>query len=113
MFHDLYKLVEHEVDVTLFKGGGPTSAREKVPVFLPRNGRVLTTVPLHELFGRSPIHAECLTYALGLLPHLWRGDFDVLHCIDPPLTAPATPEAILRAVVAVQGGARAGDGDAR
>ena len=86
MFHDLYKLVGHEVDVTLFKGGGPTSAREKVPVFLPRNGRVLTTVPLHALFGRSPIHAECLTYALGLLPHLWRGDFDVLHCIDPPLT---------------------------
>ena len=35
------------------------------------------------------------------------------HCTDPPLTAPATPEAILRAVMTVQGGARAGDGDAR
>lgn len=86
MFYDLFKLVEHDVDVTLFKGGGPTSAHEKVPVFLPRNGRFLQAVPVHALVGRSAIHAECLTYALGLLPHLWRGGFDVVHCIDPPLT---------------------------
>ena len=35
------------------------------------------------------------------------------HRIDPPLTAPATPEAILRAVMAVQSGTSAGAGNAR
>lgn len=85
MFLDLYRLIEHDVDVTLFKGGGPESAREIVPAFLPRNGRFVNAVPVHRLLGRSPIHVECLTYALALLPHLRRGDFDLVHCIDPPL----------------------------
>lgn len=83
---DLYRLVQQDLDVTLFKGGGPVSERERVPFFLPRNGRLLQALPLHRLVGRSTIHAECMTYALGLVPHLQRGDFDVVHCIDPPLT---------------------------
>ena len=86
MYHDLFKLVEQDLDATLYKGGGPVSAREVVPAFLPRNGRFLQTVPIHALVGRSSIHAECMTFALGLLPHLRRGAFDVVHCIDPPLT---------------------------
>lgn len=85
MFHDLYRLMEGELDVTLFKGGGPAGDREKVPVFLPRNGRFLKVLPLHVLVGRTPIHVECLTFALALIPYLREGRFDVVHCIDPPL----------------------------
>lgn len=86
MFMDLYQLVRQDLDVTLFKGGGPVSAREKVPAFLPRNGRFLQMLPIHRLVGRTSIHAECMSFAMGLLPHLQRGGFDVVHCIDPPLT---------------------------
>lgn len=85
MFHDLYRLLAPEMDLTLYKGGGPVGAREKVPLFLSRNGRFVRHVPIHALLGRSPIHVECMSFALGLLPHLVRGDFDLLHCIDPPL----------------------------
>ena len=48
MFLDLFHLVEPELDVTLFKGGGPVSEREKVPFFLPRNGRFLRYLPVHQ-----------------------------------------------------------------
>jgi len=86
MFLDLFHLIEPDLDVTLFKGGGAASAREIVPFFLPRNGRFLRYLPIHELAGRTPIHAECMTFALALLPHLRGGAFDVVHTIDPPLT---------------------------
>ena len=84
---DLYRLVEGagELDVTLFKGGGPTTERKKVPFFLPRNGLLLKVFPIHRLVGRRTIHAECMTFALGMLPYLRGGRFDVVHCIDPPL----------------------------
>jgi len=85
MFLDLYRLMRDQVDVTLFKGGGPVNEREKVPAFLPRNGRFVKAFPIHAALGRSPIHVECLTFALGLLPYLRAGRYDVVHCIDPPL----------------------------
>lgn len=85
LFHDLFKLMEDEVDITLFKGGGAVSEHEKVPFFTPRNGRFLKLLPVHHLMGRTPIHVECLTFALAMVPYL-RGDrFDVVHCVDPPL----------------------------
>jgi glycosyltransferase involved in cell wall biosynthesis len=85
MYADLFGLMRDEVNLTLFKGGGPAGEREHVLPFLPRNGRFLQTLPLHRLFGRSSIHAECMTFALALLPHLRGGAFDVVHGIDPPL----------------------------
>ena len=85
MFADLFTLMGGELDVTLFKGGGATSAREKVPAFLPRNGRFVKLFPIHSLLGRTPIHVECMTFALSLVWYLRDGQFDVVHCIDPPL----------------------------
>jgi glycosyltransferase involved in cell wall biosynthesis len=85
MIDDLYRLLEGELDVTLFMGGGATGERKKIPVFLPRNGRFLRMFPIHRVVGRTTIHAECMTFALGMLPYLREGRFDVVHCIDPPL----------------------------
>ena len=85
MFWDLFALMASELDVTLFKGGGPTNDREKVPTFLPRNGRIVKLLPIHKLVGRTAMHVECMTFALSLLPYLRDGRFDVVHCIDPPL----------------------------
>lgn len=86
IFYDLFHLIGDDLDVMLFKGGGERNAREIVLRFAPRNGRLVKILPVHRLFGRTPMHSECMTFALALLPHL-RGDrFDVVHTIDPPLT---------------------------
>ena len=85
MFRDLFDLMHGEVDATLFKGGGATGDREKVPLFLRRNGLVVNALPVHRLVGRAPQHTEGFTFGLGLVPYLRGGRFDVVHCIDPPL----------------------------
>lgn len=85
-FMDIFRLVGSDLDITLFKGGGESSGKERVLRFIPRGGRVVKLLPVHRLFGRSPLHTECLTFALALLPHLRNGAFDVVHTIDPPLT---------------------------
>lgn len=85
LFADLYDLMRDQADVTLFKGGGPETETEKAPAFLRRGGAVLKVAPVHRLVGRTPLHSEALTFALGLLPHLQAGDYDVVHVIDPPL----------------------------
>lgn len=82
---NLYRMLEGELDLTLFMGGGVTGERKKIPIFLPRNGRFLKLFPIHKVVGRRTIHAECMTFALGMLPYLRDGRFDVVHCIDPPL----------------------------
>ena len=85
-FMDIFRLVGTDLDLTLFKGGGAPAENEKVLRFIPRGGRIVRLLPVHRLFGRSPLHTECLTFALALLPHLRNGAFDVVHTIDPPLT---------------------------
>ena len=85
-FMDIFRLVGTDLELTLFKGGGPETEHEKVLRFIPRGGRMVRLLPVHLLFGRTPLHTECLTFALALLPHLRGGAFDVVHTIDPPLT---------------------------
>lgn len=72
--------------MTLFKGGGSTCEREKIPFFFPRNGAFLKTIPLHWLIGRTRMHVECLSFAMALVPHLKKEQYDVVHTIDAPLT---------------------------
>ncbi len=86
LFRDLYELVRDQFDVTLLKGGGPSSELEITPFFVHRNSRLFDLAPVHKLIGRTPYHVECLMYALAILPHLRSRQFDVVHTIDPPLT---------------------------
>lgn len=86
LFSQLYETTRDACNLTLIKGGGPSDRHERVPRFLPRNGPVLRRIPLHRLIRRTPFHVECLTFALGMLPWLRAGHFDLVHTIDPPLT---------------------------
>jgi glycosyltransferase involved in cell wall biosynthesis len=85
-FLDLFHLMGDEFASTLFKGGGAPRRNEKVLRFADRNGRLVRLLPVHRIFGRTPYHSECMTFALALLPHLRDGAFDIVHTIDPPLT---------------------------
>ena len=86
LFRDLFDELRGRADVTLFKGGGPGAEGEVRLRFVARNSRLARIIPVHALAGRTPIHTECLTFALALLPHLRSGRYDIVHCIDPPLT---------------------------
>lgn len=86
LFSDLFGVIEASVDITLFKGGGAIREREKIPFFLPRNGKFLKTVPLHWLIGRTRMHVECLTFGLALIQHIKAEEYNVVHTIDAPLT---------------------------
>ncbi|WP_311268069.1 glycosyltransferase family 4 protein [Sphingobium sp. WCS2017Hpa-17] len=85
LFLDLFDEMRGDFPMTLFKGGGEVRAGEVVLPFLRRGGTAIRYLPLHRLMGRTPMHAECLTFALALLPHLIGGRYDVVHVIDPPL----------------------------
>ncbi|BAV64974.1 glycosyltransferase family 4 protein [Sphingobium cloacae] len=85
LFRDLFDEMRGEFPMTLFKGGGDRTAEEVVLPFLARGGRAIRYLPLHRLMGRTPMHAECLTFALAMLPHIATGRHDIVHVIDPPL----------------------------
>lgn len=85
-FLDIFRLVRGDTGITLFKGGGEEKPDERVLTFIRRGGTLVKLLPVHRLVGRTPLHTECLTFALALLPHLRNGAFDIVHTIDPPLT---------------------------
>ena len=85
MFLDLFNLVKDDVDITLFKGGGPSNDREKALLFASRNGWLVKLLPIHKIFGRTPMHSENMTFVLALLPYLYRHKYNIVHCIDPPM----------------------------
>lgn len=82
---DLHASLEPFFDAHLYKGGGAPASGHHIPLFLPRNGRVLRILPLHWLIGRTRMHVECLTFSLAMVPPLRRQRFDLVHVIDPPL----------------------------
>lgn len=85
LFRDLFDEMRRDFSMTLFKGGGPRTADEIALPFLARGGRAIRYLPIHRLMRRTPMHTECLTFALALLPHLRDGRYDIVHVIDPPL----------------------------
>jgi glycosyltransferase involved in cell wall biosynthesis len=84
-FTDLFHLLADDYDITLFKGGGEVTDKEKVLPFIYRNGAVAKLFPIHQLFGRTAMHTECLTFALALLWQIKQHHYTLVHCIDPPL----------------------------
>lgn len=82
---DLYELLEEDIDITLFKGGGRASRNEIVIPSLSRDGWLARVPAIATSSIRSPYHYECMSFAVGLIFHLLRSRFDIVHYIDPPL----------------------------
>jgi glycosyltransferase involved in cell wall biosynthesis len=85
MFRDLFETLKPDLDVTLFKGGGRSKEREVRVPCIRRTGRLARVLPLHALAGKTPYHAECFTFSIGLHRRLVQGAFDLVHMIDAPL----------------------------
>lgn len=85
----LFELVRDSVDITLFKGGGETSANELVIDNVPRNSAYLSNVHVavspkwaEAVRQQERIRIECETFAYASLKPLLQGGFDIIHCLE-------------------------------
>jgi glycosyltransferase involved in cell wall biosynthesis len=80
---DLFHAVAPDLDAHLFKGGGARIPGETVVSHISRNGMLARALGPRLPYRRYQL--EFASFAAMLLPHLWRGGFDLVHVIDPPL----------------------------
>lgn len=87
-FADLHEQLSPRMDLTLFRSAGDPLPGQRVPGVrgaLRALTALVRLAPLGRLGGHSEYHRDCIAFALALWPALWRGHFDVVHVIDPPL----------------------------
>ena len=86
---DLFDLLKHDLDITLFKGGGEPAAREVVVPNIPRNSPALAGV--HALASpkwmaaaqeQERLRAEGESFAWGAMPALLAGGYDIVHTLE-------------------------------
>lgn len=74
-----YALLKHNVDVTLFKGGGVAESKiERVIPCLKRNSAILGGKNSRISWSRR-VYYEKTSFSISLLPHILFGDFDIWH----------------------------------
>jgi 1,2-diacylglycerol 3-alpha-glucosyltransferase len=85
----LFDLVADSVDITLFKGGGAETARERVVPHIPRESAWLDHASLPvapkwhaAAMSEERIRVESESFAWAALAPLLEGGFDVIHCLD-------------------------------
>lgn len=74
--HSLFELLKDRLDITLLKGGGPVRSREVVIPSLWLQDGVLSQLGLP---WQRRMQLNEKTFALGMLPHLLRHRYDVIH----------------------------------
>ena len=85
----LFDLLRDELAITLFKGAGPSSDRERVIEHLPRDAPELDHIklPVSEKWQAAAKEVERMrvegeTFAYAALKPLLEGQFDVIHCLE-------------------------------
>ncbi len=86
---DLFDLLSDVVDITLFKGAGPATAREVVVPCVPRTSAALSQIQVNvaphwqaSVREQERNRIEHETFAYGALVHLLGGAYDVIHCLE-------------------------------
>jgi 1,2-diacylglycerol 3-alpha-glucosyltransferase len=86
---DLFDLLKHDLDISLFKGGGEATERELVAPNIPRNSKALAGV--HALASpkwmaaaqeQERLRAEGESFTWGALPALLAGGYDIVHTLE-------------------------------
>lgn len=85
----LFDLLCDSADITLFKGGGVSGAREQVIANLPRRATCLEHIHVtgspnwaDAIREHERCRIEALTFAYAALQPLLEGDFDIIHCLE-------------------------------
>lgn len=84
-FTDLHNVLSPDIDVHLFKGAGEAGPRETVVPHLRRTGLMAGLLGRRLAYRRYQLEHASFATMLALMPALRRGNFDVVHVIDPPL----------------------------
>jgi len=74
-----------DIDFKLFRSKGPLTSAEAVPPVLWPITRLMRALPIGAVAGHEEYKRDSIAFALCLIPELWRGRFDVIHLVDPPL----------------------------
>ena len=82
---DIFRELGGIMPITLFKSAGERNEHEFVPPLLRQATAVARRLPLGKLAGSAEYNRDCLAFAVTMLPKLVREDYDLIHCIDPPL----------------------------
>lgn len=77
-YQDLFEILRNRVDITVFKGGGTRSEKEIVLKFPGRN----FYQQILRCSWRRAYRYEQIGCALGILPFLLSGRFDIIHFSD-------------------------------
>ena len=87
VFGDLFEAVRDDIDITLYKGGGESGDRERIPKTLKATSAIAGMIPFGRLAGSEykKYKNDCFAYAFSLLPEILRHDYDLVHVIDYPL----------------------------
>jgi glycosyltransferase involved in cell wall biosynthesis len=83
-FQELLTVLQDRMDITLYRSAGDCGPREKIPPLLRAISNCAKALPLGSHAGGPDYKRKCLAFAVSLAPELIRGNFDVVHCIDPP-----------------------------
>lgn len=84
-FSQLFDILRAEMPISLFRSAGGRRKHDIVPPGLRWVTQVARRAPLDWLAGRAEYNRDCLAFAATMIPRLVREDYDVIHCIDPPL----------------------------
>lgn len=86
---DLFDLLSNSLDITLFKGGGVASERERVVPHIPRNTPILGEIHTRGSAkwqeaerDQERLRVEGETFAYAALRPLLEGGFNVIHCLE-------------------------------
>ena len=86
---DLYTLLAHAIDITLFKGGGEPAPKELVIENIARNAACLEQIHVDvspkwaaSVREQERHRIEAETFAYAALKPLLEGGFDVIHCLE-------------------------------
>jgi glycosyltransferase involved in cell wall biosynthesis len=86
---DLFNLLQDELDVTLFKGGGPPAPRQVVLPHIPRDAACLQHIHADAsprwqaaVQEQERLRVEGETFAYAALGPLLEGAFDLIHCLE-------------------------------
>lgn len=85
----LFDMLADSADISLFKGGGDSTPRERVIANLPRNASVLDHIHTAvspkwaaAVQDQERLRVEHETFAYAALAPLLEGGYDVVHCLE-------------------------------
>jgi glycosyltransferase involved in cell wall biosynthesis len=81
---DLYGVLRGKLECTLYRSAGGESRGERIPPLLGTSNVLFRQLPISR-GEQAEYKRDCAAFGFSLLPELLFRQFDVIHCVDPPM----------------------------